>query len=211
MAFSFNGSSSYMEATSTPVTAEPFTMVCWFNPTNVSTDGAIMAIGNSAGSNRFQMNMNGATGGDTIAISSVGASTATASSTNLFTANRWHHAAAVCASNASRTIYLNGVQGTPNTTPITVAGVNNIMVGARWQAGTRGFFANVKTAEVAIWNIALTTDEILSLSKGFAPYLIRPSNLRFYDRCLRTFRDVSGGRPIAGASVTLFDHPRIYG
>ena len=85
------------------------------------------------------------------------------------------------------------------------------MVGARWQAGTRGFFANVKTAEVAIWNIALTTDEILSLSKGFAPYLIRPSNLRFYDRCLRTFRDVSGGRPIAGASVTLFDHPRIYG
>jgi hypothetical protein len=211
MAFSFNGSSSYMEATSTPVTAEPFTMVCWFNPTNVSTDGAIMAIGNSAGTNRFQMNMNGATGGDTIAISSVGASTATSSSTNLFTANTWHHAAAVCASSASRTIYLNGVQGTPNTTSITVAGVNNIMVGARWSGGVRGFFANVKTAEVAIWNIALTTDEILSLSKGFAPYLIRPSNLKFYDRCIRTFRDLSGGRPIAGSAVTLFDHPRIYG
>lgn len=211
MAFSFNGSSSYMQATSTPVTAEPFTMVCWFNPTNVSTDGALMAIGNSAGSNRFQMNMNGATGGDTIAISSVGASTATTNSTNLFTANTWHHAAAVCTSTTSRTIYLNGVQGNTNTTPVTIAGVNNIIVGARYNGGTRGFFANTKVAEVAIWNLALTTDEILSLSKGFAPYLIRPSNLKFYERCLRTFKDLSGGRPIAGASVTLFDHPRIYG
>jgi hypothetical protein len=211
MAFSFNGSSSYIEATSTPVTAEPFTMVCWFNPTNVSTDGALMSIGNSAGSNRFQMNMNGATGGDTIAISSVGASTATSSSTNLFTANRWHHAAAVCASNASRIIYLNGVQGTPNTTSITVAGVNNIMIGGRWNGGNRGFFANTKIAEVAIWNIALTNDEVLSLSKGFAPYLIRPMNLRFYNRCLRRSRDLSQGRTLTEVNITNFDHPRIYG
>jgi len=211
MAFSFNGSSSYIEATSTPVTATPFTMVCWFNPTNVSTDGALMAIGNSAGSNRFQMNMNGATGGDTIAISSVGASTATASSTNLFTANTWHHAAAVCASNASRTIYLNGVQGTPNTTSITVVGVNNIMIGGRWNGGSRGFFANTKIAEVAIWNIALTNDEVLSLSKGFAPYLIRPMNLRFYNRCLRISRDLSGGRALTQTNITNYDHPRIYG
>ena len=211
MAFSFNGSSSYIEATSTPVTAEPFTMVCWFNPTNVSTDGALMSIGNSAGSNRFQMNMNGATGGDTIAISSVGASTATSSSTNLFTANTWHHAAAVCASNASRTIYLNGVQGNPNTTPVTVAGVNNIMIGGRWQSGNRGFFVNAKIAEVAIWNVVLTNREITSLSKGFAPYLIRPSNLKFYNRCIQRSWDLSGSRVLTQVNITNFDLPRIYG
>jgi hypothetical protein len=85
------------------------------------------------------------------------------------------------------------------------------MIGGRWNGGSRGFFVNAKIAEAAIWNIALTNDEVLSLSKGFAPYLIRPMNLRFYNRCLQRSQDLSGGRTLTEVNITNFDHPRIYG
>jgi hypothetical protein len=209
MAFSLNGT-SYIEATSTPVTAEPFTMACWFNPA-VVTDGALMSVGNSATTNRFQMNSNIAQGGSPLSISSVGASTATANTTTAIVRNTWQHAAAVCTSTTSRSIYLNGGGKATNTTSVTPAGINNIMTGGRWSGGTRAFFFNGRIAEVAIWNAALTDDEVLSLSKGFAPYLIRPMNLRFYNRCLRISQDLSQGRTLTQVNITNFDHPRIYG
>jgi hypothetical protein len=211
MAFSFNGSSSRIEATSTPITAEPLTMACWFNPANVSAGGALMAVGNSSTNRRFQITAAGNVAGDPISISSVGTSTVTATSSTSFTANTWHHAAAVCASTTSRSIYLNGGGKNTNDSPMTLTGINNIMIGARWQDESRGFFFNGRIAEVAIWNIALTDDEILSLSKGFAPSLIRPMNLRFYNRCLRISRDLSGGRALTQTNITNYDHPRIYG
>jgi hypothetical protein len=209
MAFSLNGT-SYIEVTSTPVIAAPFTMACWFNPATL-TDGALMSIGNSATTNRFQMNSNAAQAGRPLSISAVAASTATANTTTAIVQNTWQHAAAVCASATSRSIYLNGGGKATNTTSITPAGINNIMMGGRWSGGTRAFFFNGRLAEVAIWNIALTDDEVISLSRGFAPYLIRPSNLRFYNRCLRTPQDLSQGRTLTQVAITNFDHPRIYG
>jgi|688.fasta_scaffold120131_2 hypothetical protein len=212
MAFSFNGT-SYIEATSTPVTAEPFTMACWFNPA-VVTDGALMSIGNSATTNRFQMSSNIAQPGSALSISSVGASTATVNTTTAIGQNRWQHAAAVCTRTAGTTtlaIYLNGAGKNTTTTTVSPVGINNIMTGGRWSGGTRAFFFNGRIAEVAIWNAALTDDEVLSLSKGFAPSLIRPSNLRFYNRCLQRSQDLSGGRTLTQVNITNFDHPRIYG
>ena len=209
MAFSLNGT-SYIESTSTPVTAEPFTMACWFNPATL-TDGALMAIGNSATTNRFQMSSNAAQAGRPLSISSVAATTATVNTTTAIVQNSWQHAAAVCGSSSNRSIYLNGGGKQTNATPITPAGINNIMMGGRWSGGTRAFFFNGRLAEIAIWNIALTDDEVLSLSKGFAPSLIRPMNLRFYNRCIQRSQDLYGGRTLTQVNITNFDHPRIYG
>lgn len=209
MAFSLNGT-SYIEATSTPVTAEPFTISCWFRAPNVTADGALVSIGNSATTNRFQLNVNGSVVGDPVSISSVGAVTATANSTTAFIANTWQHAAAVCASTTSRSIYLNGGGKATNTTSVTPAGINNIMIGGRWSGGTRAFFFNGQIAEVAIWNIALNDDEILSLSRGFAAHSIKLGNLKFYNRCIQLSQDRCGGRALTQVNIAKFDHPRIY-
>lgn len=211
MAFSLNGTSSYIGATSTPVTGPPFTMACWFNPLSATAGGVLMSIGNSAAADRFQLAANGDQANDPITFyAQQGASNATASATG-YVLNTWQHAAAVCSGNASRSVFRNGAQKNTNTTSIIPASVNSILIGARWSAGSRGAFFNGRIAEAAIWNIGLTDDEILSLSKGFAPYLIRPSNLRFYNRCLRTPQDLSQARALTQVSVTNFDHPRIYG
>jgi hypothetical protein len=209
MAFSFNGSSSYIEATSTPVTAEPFTMACWFNTLNNSAGGSLMSIGNSSTTNRFQLNANGNAGN--VGISAVGSTTQTASTSTNYTTNVWHHAAAVCGSSSNRSAYLNGGGKQSNNLSVTPAGINNIIIGSRWNGGSRGFYFGGRIAEVAIWNIALTDDEILSLSKGFAPSLIRPMNLRFYNRCIRNSTDISQGRSLVSNVILPFDHPRIYG
>jgi hypothetical protein len=211
MALSLNGTSSYIESTSTPVTTFPFTMACWFNPANVTAGGTLMSLGVANGVDRFQMVNRGDLAGDRIAISSlVGATEGLATSTIGYTANTWHHATAVCTSITSRSIFLNGGGKATNTTSSNPAGINNIMLGSRWST-SRGFFFNGRIAEAAIWNAALTDDEVISLSKGFAPSLIRPSNLRFYNRCLRTSQDLSGGRTLTQVNITNFDHPRIYG
>jgi hypothetical protein len=210
MAFSFNGT-SYIEAISTPVTTFPFTMACWFNPANVTAGGTLMSLGVANGVDRFQMVNRGDLAGDFIAISSlVGATEGLATSTIGYTANTWHHATAVCTSITSRSIFLNGGGKATNTTSSNPAGINNIMLGSRWST-TRGFFFNGRIAEAGIWNAALTDDEVISLSKGFAPYLIRPSNLKFYNRCIQRSQDLYGGRTLTEVNITNFDHPRIYG
>jgi hypothetical protein len=211
MALSLNGSSSYIGATSTPITAAPFSMACWFNPLSATAGGVLMAIGNSAGTDRFQLAANGDQANDPITFyAQQGASNATASATG-YVLNTWQHAAAVCSGVTSRSIFRNGAQKNTNTTSIIPASLNSILIGARWSGGARGSFFNGRIAEAAIWNVALTDDEVLSLSKGFAPSLIRPSNLRFYNRCLRTSQDLSQGRTLTQVNITNFDHPRIYG
>jgi len=213
MAFSLNGT-SYIEATSTPVTAEPFTISCWFRAPNVTADGALVSIGNSATTNRFQLNVNGSVAGDPVSISTVGASTVTVNSVTAFIANTWQHTAAVCTRVAGTTtlaIYLNGGGKATTTTTVSPVGINNIMIGGRWSGGTRGFFFNGQMSEVAIWSGALTDDQVISLSKGFAPYLVSSNNLKFYNRCLQRSQDLSGGRTLTEVNITNFDHPRIYG
>jgi len=213
MAFSLNGT-SYIEATSPPVTAEPFTISCWFRAPNVTADGALVSIGNSGTTNRFQLNVNGSVAGDPVSISTVGASTVTVNTTTPFVANTWQHAAAVCTRTAGTTtlaVYLNGGGKATNTTTVSPVGINNIMIGGRWLTAVRGFFFNGQISEVAIWSGALTDDQVTSLSRGFAPYLVTSNNLKFYNRCLRTSKDLSQGRTLREVNITNFDHPRIYG
>lgn len=212
MAFSLNGT-SYIEAQSTPITAEPFSISCWFRAPNVTADGALVSIGNSGTTNRFQLNVNGSVAGDPVSISTIGASTVTVNTTTAFVANTWQHAAAVCTRTAGTTtlaVYLNGRGKNTNTTTVSPVGINNIMIGGRWLTAVRGFFFNGQIAEVGIWNTGLNDDEVLSLSRGFAAHSVKLGNLKFYNRCIQLSQDRCGGRPLNQVNITKFDHPRIY-
>jgi len=208
MAFSFNGSSSYIEATSTPITGAPFTMACWFRPFVTTQTASLMYIGNSAASNRFQIIIDGSS----LIFTAAAPITANAS-TPISVVNdlTWFHATAVSFSPTSRFIYLNGGGKIQNTTSRTPTLLNNITIGSQIVSNTRSNFFNGRIAEAGVWNAALTDDEVLSLSKGFAPSLIRPSNLKFYNRCIQKSQDLYGGLNLTEVNLTNFDHPRIYG
>ena len=208
MAFSFNGTSSYIESTSTPVTGVPFTMACWVKSSVTNQSKTIMYLGNSATTSRFELNI----ASNIFSLAAGAGGPTTSANSSISVGNEiWYHVAGVCISPTSRFIFVNGATKVQNTTSRTPLGINNITLGAQILSSTRGAFFGGTIAEAAIWNEALTDDQILSLQKGFSPYFIQPTNLKFYNRCIRTSQDLYGGLNLTSANLSVVDHPRIYG
>jgi hypothetical protein len=66
-------------------------------------------------------------------------------------------------------------------------------------------------ADVGVWNVALTAEEVASLAKGMACDKVRPQSLVFYAPLARDLIDVRGGRTITNNNgATVANHPRIY-
>jgi len=126
-------------------------------------------------------------------------------------AGSWNHGCAVHESNTSRTVYANA-SGTNNTTSVS-GGVNSpaVFVGARRLNGVIGTYYTGLIAEVGIWNVALTADEIASLAKGMTCDKVRPQSLVFYAPLVRDLIDYKGGLTITNNnSATVANHPRVY-
>lgn len=74
-------------------------------------------------------------------------------------------------------------------------------------------FSEGQLAEYAVWNVALTADEMAALGKGMRAKRIRPQSLVFYAPMIRDVNDIRAGRNmsrLAGSDV-YSDHPRVFG
>lgn len=99
----------------------------------------------------------------------------------------WYHCAATWPRSTSpgMQVWLNGVvdgadttNGTMNTTSDTTDGW---VIGARGNGGSADSNPlDAVACEVAMWNTAISAAEILALSKGINPFMIRPANLKGY-------------------------------
>ena len=208
MARTFNGTNDSIEAASAPVTAVPLTIACWFRPTS-SAAAVICSVGVSGATDRFQMSAIPAT--PVINATTVQGGTAQAASLNTAIAlNTWHHGAAVFSAINSRQVFLNGAGSTVNTGSATPSGLNRFNISGAYAPSLTARFTGA-VAEVGIWNVALTADEITSLSKGFPCRLVRPSALVFYSRLIRNVMDIRNGVALSeiGTGTTVSDHPRI--
>lgn len=213
MAYSFNGTSQLWSTTSTPISAAPLTMACWFNPANTTGAFNLMHTGIISGTSRFVLQARGDAGGDPVRCSAVNSAgtLGTADTSTSFSANLWQHACAVFTSTTSRDVYLNGGGAGNNTTAITPSTPTSIRLAGQVVSGTPTQWLNGLMAEAAIWNVALNTDEVTALAKGFAPSRIRPASLVFYAPMLRDIVDLKGGLAITNTNTaTVADHPRIF-
>lgn len=214
MARSFaSASTQYLSRASAVVTATPFSMACWYRVTTVSGSRSLLSLGNSATTNRWH-NLRLTTSGGNMTLRAgtrVGASEVSAAATATHNDSIWHQATGVWTSTASRTIYLDGGNSATETTDLNpVVDLTNIAT--RVSGGTPGELLDGEIAEAAIWNVALTADEALSLSKGFSPLLIRPTAL------VETWRLIGRNDPETGwkgndltlvNTPTVAPHPRI--
>jgi hypothetical protein len=114
----------------------------------------------------------------------------------------------VFLSATSRTVYLDGVAGTTNTTNRTVGTTNTIALGSD---SAQNVFFDGQVAEVAVWNTDLTTSEIASLAKGFSPLHVRRQNLRIYAPLVASTQEILQASSFSATfgSPTLFVHPRV--
>lgn len=207
MARAFNGVSARIHGAA-PVTGAPLTISAWVRFASLGgVSRAVLSLGQASGLGRVQL----LAGASQMELFSVDAAGFSASSTApLPSLNTWAHVAGVWIGANFRQLYVNGVAATANTTTVALPTLEVINLGARLAGGTPGLWLSGSLANVGVWNVALTADEIASLAKAISCDQIRPSALRFDPTLIREVRDLRGGLTLTDTGTTYAEHPRIY-
>lgn len=213
MALTFNGTSQYLLASPAPATGHPMTLAAWCRPTSMTGTRTVIAVGQTPAATRHRNQIVMLSTG-ALRLACVSSSTATVDTTATSTTNTWVHAAGVVTSLSSRTIYMNGASAVTNAT--TIAAYNTFTemgIGAQ-QGSTASTYENFWTgdlAEVGVWNVALTADEIASLGKGVTCDQVRPQSLVFYAPLVRNIGDIARNIALSNVNTaTVANHPRVY-
>lgn len=141
-----------------------------------------------------------------------GGTTAFAASSAGLSLNTWSHVCGVWTNATTRAAYLNGGnKGSPGSGDQSPSGLERTYSGGYERSAT-GFtdLLNGSLAEFAIWNVALTDDEVASLAKGFSSLLIRPASLVRYRPFIRDSRDLKSNGTLTVSGTTVVSHvPKI--
>lgn len=108
--------------------------------------------------------------------------------------------------------FFNGVSDGKETANVPNAIYNStsdLRIGSL-ETGVNGFNGDI--SEVAIYNVALTDAEVISLANGFKPTRVRPQNLRFYLPLIRNLQDIRNALTLTNnnSSTPANYHPRVY-
>lgn len=206
MSTGLNGLTQYFTA-SAPLNIEPLTFVSWVLPTTIN-NGAIVDICQAGGGSKISMRQID----NKLQVATVATSTALAITTTTFTTGVWNHATAIFASRSFRRALLNGTNSATDTANAGAFSgtLDTLLLGARMNT-TPGLLFTGSLAETAVYNVALSDDDVRMLARGFSPRKVRPQNLVFYVPGIRTVQDIRGGIQVTGTGgPTVTDHPRIY-
>ena len=170
-----DAASQSLYRTSAVVNALPITMACWFRSDDDTIRQGLVSLYVDA-NNYYVLEARGDVAGDKIYALVNDTGGAVSASMGPFGANTWNHGCAVFASTTNRQVYLDGVAGALSTTLKTPNTPTNTGIG---RIVTTPYVSG-RIAEVAIWNVALSENEIMMLAKGIAPLRIRGQNLKGY-------------------------------
>ena len=198
----------YLQVLSAVVTAEPLTFACWFKQGNLGDANNIMSVGDddydewsltTGVDNKLTFRQHESN----LIFRNV------TTTTTLSDALVWHHACGVQrAQSTTMSVYLNGGGKATGNNDVDVSGVDRTRIASRSLSGADAA-ANVRMAEVAIYNIDLTDTEVEILALGYSPLLVRPQNLVFYVPLIRdNDKDLVGGLTLTlGGTPTIAVHP----
>jgi hypothetical protein len=192
-------------------------MVAWVLMSSIAAGSKIiLTVGATAANwtDYHTLFVNGAV--PTYEAAQIGVAAQDAASTTSLTTTAWAHVAAVGISAISRNCYVNGAGVGTNTTANTpVAGSINSTVIGGLQIGVGTFLDfNGVIAFPAIWDIALSVPDLLSLTAGLSPRQMHPESLRSYCRLDGNGPEqdlVSGTGYAVTGTPTVTANPRIYG
>lgn len=213
MARSFNGSSDTLKNSTAILTDYPFTYACWFNVDNLTHDGSLISISDTAGNVNFMaLLVEGAQSGDPLTLFVRTADVPKKASSVAPTAGTWHHAIGIGASSTDFRVYLDNADEGSNSTDIgfpagpdvTTMGHTEVSIDANHFAGDM--------AEAAIWNIDIGVPARAVLAAGFAPSLVRPEALVAYWPLIGRYApeiDRVGGANMTVSGAAAADHTRM--
>lgn len=181
MARTNNASNSNFLSAPSVIGALPVSMSCWYNGASGATSALVTlsAIGSNGSQLRLWLNL--AAGGKYEAVSVTSGSTfAQATSTGTVSVGTWQHVGAVFASTTDRRVFLDGSKDTDSTSnDPDAASWDTIGIGIL-RGGSDLSAMNGDLAEVAMWDIALSDNDMVALASGLSPLSIRPDGLVHY-------------------------------
>lgn len=214
MAYDFSGTGQYINSNASFASLScPITISIWCRPDVTATGMRMISLRRATLNSCLELGTN--TSSQFFAnfnySSTNGVSAYTASS---YTANTWYHVAGVFTSDTNRLVYVNGVAGDLNT-DIVQTGSHTFqrpVIGCRNRTTTFDVLFNGKIQEVGVWDVALTAEEIKSLSAGFIPPKIRTSELLYYAPLVSDTNDIlSRDVETVTGTPTIFTHEKRIG
>jgi hypothetical protein len=183
MARLFNGSSDGAFASAIPVTGMPLTLSGWIKINNFGADDHnVLALSTASNLTSYGIVMRTAGTARARQSNQSGIAMAATTSTSITSTGVWVHVAGVFASAIDRAVYLNGGgKGTNTTDPGgSSTALNTTSFGARAVNNTFDQFVNGYLKDLAVWNAALTDNEVAALSNGVSPLHVRSNALVEY-------------------------------
>ena len=205
-----SASEQLLQNNSAVLTVVPITLVCWFNAHDITNDNRLIKLQDTADGYYFTLRLDGNANDTVVAQAFASGGTNQAASTATYTADTWHHAAAVFVGNAERHAYLDGGNKGSETTSQTPSSIDATYIGG---ARNDNGFCDASIAEAAIWNTDLTEAEIAVLATGVSPLAVRPQSLVAYWPLVGNLSpelDFVGGYDMALTNgPTKADHPPV--
>jgi hypothetical protein len=200
----FNGSTDKILATTTPVSAAPFSVCAKVNK-DVTTDQAWFTISDvSAGSNFWTSRLKSDNTHEFHVRA--GATQPTIDATASYAVDTWHSVCVVEASSTSHVVYLDGANSASSATDTAPAGIDHIVIGLLKTNAESAFFDG-DIMDFAVWNRALTAAEI-DIYHKFSGSCLK-SGLVNYTKMIRDVQDVARGIAWDVTGTTVTPSPRI--
>lgn len=214
MAYNFvSTSTQYITSSSPSMSVHPTTISAWIYATSNTAAMTVVNFTETTSSNGgFRLTLAGQATGDPVRATSFAAATSISTIGDTgpsgFNLNTWHHVCGVFTSSTLRVVYRDGVAGNSATTLVDFASLTTISIGALRLGGT---LMDGYISDVGIWSVALNTDEINSLAKGFSAKKIRPQSLTYYVPLIRNLQENRGNIELTNNNTaTVVQHSRIY-
>lgn len=163
----------------------PVSMAAWVYMHNATLASWVLGVNDFAtGQQAIWLGLNNVGGGQTASFSTrsgIGSATCTTNPAT-YPLGEWFHVVGVTTGTANtytwRRVWLNGSPGTASTlTTTTITGCNVSGIGARDLSGDNQLNIPGAIAWPAMWNAALTQDEITALYRGTKPTKIQRAKL----------------------------------
>jgi hypothetical protein len=214
MAYDFNGTNQYLFTPTgdIPSPTYPLTVAAWIydaQSTNAN-DRTIISFGRSTTDQPlYRIQRPGGTRNAQLSVRGDSGSLVFATAVSYGSANVWAHTGGVLDA-SSRAVWVNGTAGTTSTVTVAQPTLDRFAIAALFRSSAANLWLG-RIAEVAVWSVYLSNDEMIALSKGFKPPRIRPQSLLYYSPLIRDLQDVRAARTITNNNTaTVADHPRVY-
>jgi hypothetical protein len=194
-----NTTTDFLRSGTVPLTAAPLTMACWFQQTGGEAIDVAVYMGDSSSNNLELWSLGATSTGPAARYQVADGSSTTNSEPASMQQDTWTQlCGASAAANdhyARRTDSASSTTAS-NTTSRAPSSVDRLSVGVK-DDSSPDTPLNGRVGHVAIWNVALTDQDMASLGVGVSPLRMKRDNLVFYAPCNGVHSpetDIVGGR-----------------